>query len=66
MATPLRKSAGITNVMAGCYDCKPDGYYIWHSRNAVAVAANHARATGHFTWAEQVMQIHYNERERDL
>jgi hypothetical protein len=53
------RASGVTHAMGGCFDCG-GSEAIWHARNAVACAANHARATGHHTWAEQVISIAYN------
>ncbi|WP_298167654.1 hypothetical protein [Novosphingobium sp.] len=55
----VSRRSGVTHAMGGCYDCN-GGEAIWFARNAVACAANHARASGHHTWAEQVIATTYN------
>ena len=62
MADKLRtRHSGVTHAMGGCFDCK-GSEAMWFARNAVACAANHARATGHHTWAEQVIATNYNRK----
>lgn len=56
------RHSGVTHAMGGCFDCNGTEA-LWHARNAVACAANHARATGHHTWAEQVISTNYNRKE---
>ena len=49
---------GVTLVRAGCFNCNgTDG--MWFGRNAVGLAARHHDATGHSTWAEQMISISY-------
>lgn len=46
------------SVMAGCFVCG-GSEAIWTSPNAVGLAARHHDATGHETWADQVIQTRY-------
>lgn len=64
MAIKTRHS-GVTHAMGGCYDCGGTDAK-WHGRNAVACAANHARHTSHHTWAEQVIAVSYNRKDRAM
>jgi hypothetical protein len=57
------RRSGVTHAMGGCWDCN-GGDALWHARNAVAVAARHASATGHHTWAEQVIASSFNPKDR--
>lgn len=50
---------GITHAFADCHDCGAT----WGSRNAVGLANQHARRTGHEVAAEQMISITYNRRE---
>lgn len=45
--------------MAGCFVCRGSDA-IWTSANAMAVAARHAAATGHETWADQALSVRYS------
>ncbi len=51
-------------VMAGCRVCHGD-QAVWFERNAMGVAARHHDATGHETWAEQVILVRYGGAEED-
>ena len=51
-------------VRAGCLTCHP-GSVGWTSANAMLVAARHAKATGHATWAEQVLRVAFGEPAGD-
>lgn len=46
------------DVMAGCFTCA-GSTAIWISKNAMAVAARHAQATGHETWADQNLSVRF-------
>lgn len=61
--TFLPRRSGITACFSGCHTCHGLGVAHWHSRNAMAVAARHARATGHTTWATQVISVTYNPQD---
>ena len=50
--------SGVTSVMAGCFVCHGSDAH-WQSRNAMMVAARHHDATGHPTWAEQVVSVKF-------
>jgi len=43
---------------AGCFVCSGSDPR-WTSANAMAVAARHAQATGHETWADQHLTVRY-------
>jgi len=58
-----RRQSGVTHAMGGCFDCNGSDA-IWTARNAVACAARHATATGHHTWAEQVIASNFNRPEK--
>lgn len=49
--------------MGGCWVCQPDGSLMWQGKNAMAVAARHHDSTGHRTWAEQHLTVHYGADE---
>lgn len=51
-----------TEQRGGCWVCAPEGDLIWEGKNAMAVAARHHDATGHGTWAEQMLSVQYGER----
>lgn len=51
------------DVQAGCYTCYGDDVH-WFSKNAQAVAARHHDATGHRTWVQVVLSIHYGEPDK--
>ena len=58
----MRKTrAGITGCMAGCFVCGKE----WQSKNALALAARHHDATGHATWAEQVLSVRYGDVSKE-
>ncbi|TLX16471.1 hypothetical protein [Rhizobium sp. MHM7A] len=52
-----RKFSSVT-VIAGCFVCN-GSEAIWTTANAMAVAARHADATGHDTWADQILNVRY-------
>lgn len=52
------KSSGITGAIGGCRTCH-GGEAHWQGKNALACAARHHDATGHPTWAEQTIVVHY-------
>ena len=50
-------------VSAGCFVCHGgDGH--WFGKNAQAVAARHYDATGHETWVDVQMSIHYKNTDK--
>ncbi|CAH1689335.1 conserved hypothetical protein [Hyphomicrobiales bacterium] len=53
----LTRSTSV-NVIAGCFDCN-GSEAIWTAKNAMAVAARHAEAKGHKTWADQTLSVRY-------
>lgn len=53
----LTRSTSV-DVMAGCFTCA-GSTAIWITKNAMAVAARHAQATGHETWADQSLSVRY-------
>lgn len=66
----IRAVSTHSDVSAGCFECA-GSEALWTTRNAVALAARHHDATGHQTWAEQHLSIHYGEdagagRQADL
>ena len=54
-----RRTTTSVNVMAGCFQCNGQDA-IWTGANAMAVAARHADATGHETWADQHLMVRYS------
>lgn len=44
----MSKNGGLTHYIGGCNDCGKE----WATRNVVGLAAQHAKKTGHSTWAE--------------
>lgn len=61
----VTKSSGVTSIMAGCFNCMGSTEVKWFSANAMAVAARHAKATGHETWCDQVVSVHWNAGAAD-
>jgi hypothetical protein len=57
------RHSGVTHAMGGCWTCGGTEA-VWQARNAMACAANHARHTGHHTWAEQVVSVSYNRPDK--
>jgi hypothetical protein len=53
---------GVSAAMAGCDVCHGTGVGHWQGRNALAVASRHHKATGHTTWAEQVISAQWGDR----
>lgn len=53
--TPRQKNSRVTAASAGCVDCGKR----WDGANAVSCAARHHDASGHRTWAEQVLYTEY-------
>lgn len=53
----LLKSTGV-HVQAGCFVCAGSDA-MWTAPNAMAVAVRHATATGHETWADQVLAVRW-------
>lgn len=51
--------SGVVSVIAGCVVCHGPSVAGWDSANAMALAARHHDATGHPTWAEQVVSVRY-------
>jgi len=47
-------------LQAGCFTCH-GGQAAWTARNAQAVAARHAKATGHPTWCDIVLVVRYGQ-----
>lgn len=61
----MTRYSGVSAVMGGCDQCHGLGIAGWFARNALAVAARHHTATGHTTWAEQVITVRWGERPDD-
>lgn len=57
-----RATSTSATVSAGCFVCN-GATAMWSSKNAQAVAARHHDATGHATWADQVLLIRYGEAQ---
>jgi hypothetical protein len=57
-----RKTYTHTTCIAGCFTCKGTEY-IWASKNAMALAARHHDKTGHPTWADQNLSVHYGDAD---
>ena len=55
----VQRSAGVSHAIAACVDC---GWSATTYKNAVALAAKHARHHGHLVKAEQMISIEYNGR----
>lgn len=55
-----RRTSTHSEVRGGCHDCK-GATPIWTGKNAMALAARHHDATGHQTWAEQMLSITYGD-----
>lgn len=53
-----RQRATSTVQQSGCFVCYGSDAK-WTGSNAIAVAAKHHDATGHQTWADQVISIRY-------
>lgn len=67
MRKPLPRASGILDAEGGCVDCQGSreaGYEDpkWTGKNALASAANHARSSGHTTWAQQIIGVTYNPK----
>lgn len=60
MSASIGSSSTIEEVSAGCATCFGPGAH-WTAANAVAVAARHRKATGHGTWARQVILTAFGE-----
>lgn len=54
----MRRTASSRTAQAGCFVCN-NGLARWFGANAVGVAARHHDATGHPTWADQVISTRY-------
>ncbi len=50
--------SGILDAKGGCRTCHGANIH-WDGRNAMACAARHHDATGHPTWVEQTISVHY-------
>ncbi len=59
-----RTRSSLASVMASCCVCYGSDA-VWRQRNALALAARHHDATGHETWAEQVIVVRYGGAEED-
>jgi hypothetical protein len=60
--TYVPRNSGISEVRAGCFECHGyDGH--WFAKNAMMVAHNHAKATGHSTWCDQVTSVTFNPKD---
>lgn len=62
MARPRLDRTTEVQAVAGCFTCgdtvdKPR----WTAKNAMAVAATHARHRGHATWCEQHLEVRYGK-----
>lgn len=53
----LRRMTSV-RVFAGCMVCGGTDA-MWTAPSAMAVAARHAAATGHETWADQALSVRY-------
>ena len=49
------------DAIAGCFTCNGSDY-IWHSKNALAIAAKHHDKTRHPTWCDQNLSVRYGEK----
>ncbi|MBP6876588.1 MAG: hypothetical protein KBC34_01080 [Phenylobacterium sp.] len=49
-----------TDVRGGCYVCH-DTAAGWTGKNAMAVAARHAKASGHPTWCVQTLRVTFGD-----
>lgn len=63
MTNPLdpRETRTDISAMAGCFVCHGNDA-CWFKKNALAIAARHHDATGHPTWCEQTLFVHYGDR----
>jgi hypothetical protein len=65
----MRRKSGILEAKGGCFDCQGCKDYdnpMWTNRkNALALAAQHAKRTGHTTWAQQTIGVTYNPKDGD-
>jgi len=57
-----RVKSTTTEHRAGCLVCTGTAA-IWTGKNALAVAARHHDATGHATWADQILQVRYGSAD---
>jgi len=48
-------------VIAGCFECNGSDA-IWTNKNAQGVAARHHDSTGHSTWVDVNLSIHYGKQ----
>jgi hypothetical protein len=53
------------DVRAGCFVCSGSDPK-WHGGQAQGTAARHHDATGHPTWCDVIMMVHYGRREERL
>jgi hypothetical protein len=60
VSATVESSSIVEMVEAGCSVCHGDRVE-WTAANAVAVAARHRKATGHGTWARQVILTSFGE-----
>lgn len=54
----------LLEAQGGCYPCALEKFgdgsrVLWRTRNALALAARHNKATGHDTWADVIMKHAY-------
>lgn len=54
----MRKRSTAIRVIAGCFVCFGVEAK-WTAANAMATAARHHDATGHETWADQILTVRY-------
>ncbi len=59
---PRADYTAVGDQRGGCDVCHGRGTAHWQGANAMAVAARHHGATGHPTWAEQVISAWWGER----
>lgn len=53
--------------VAGCYTCgDPREKPRWTAKNAMAVAAQHARRHGHATWCDQHLAVRYGKPDAEF
>ena len=55
----MDRRSGVVHAIGGCRNCEAE-FTNW--KNALALAAKHAKATGHTTWAEQCISVEYGPR----
>ena len=60
----MRETFTSRDVRAGCFVCHL-GDPKWYGPQAQGTAARHHDATGHATWSDIVLSVHYGRRERD-